>query len=123
MTLRSAMLGSVFLLASVMPGFAQESSDQQTTHSHSQWHHRSDIDSLMRGDRLPRMLAALSNGTFFRLKHGDDEITVYCPHDANLQDCTSAAVDLSKAVPNMGSESSTDEQNEQNNDNQQNNQK
>jgi hypothetical protein len=96
-------LASVVLLALVTPSFAQQSEQS----GHSQWHHRSGMDNLLRGDRLVRMLPALANGTFFRLKHGDDEIVVYCPANGNAQDCVNAAVDLSKAFANMSGESSS----------------
>ena len=129
MTIRTPMLAAVLSACLITPSFAQQQTDQQSTPSqtqgshgigvHAERHRSTDLSpfAMMRGQRLEhleRLITALAQGTFFRIKHGDDEVIVHCPQGANLQDCVTAATDLMKAVPEMGAESSneTDEQNQ-----------
>lgn len=120
--LRPIMLASALLLATVIPTLAQQSyiedQDQQNQPQRAQRHMQGmqgmPWAAMMRGERMERLIGALSTGTFFRVKHGDDEIIVHCPARRQLQDCITAAAALAHEVPHLGQEADENDQNEQN---------
>ena len=50
-----------------------------------------------------KAFGALGAGTFYRFKHGDNEVDVHCPPGVQLRDCIGGAIALMKALPPAGS--------------------
>ncbi len=131
--MRTALLTGTLLVAFAMPAFAQAPSGQQGQQPYQgsgqyqnnqngfgprgpMW--RGSGPHQWRGDQWEEMagrfgpghmralmgvVGALSEGTFYRFKRGEDEVDVHCPPREQLQACINGATNLMKTLQQVGS--------------------
>ena len=119
--MRAAFLAGTLLIAFALPAFAQGPSEQQDQQGNQNtFGNQEEQDNSgphgwygmhnWQGGPGPwanmgrkRAFGALGAGTFYRFKHGDNEVDVHCPPGVQLRDCIGGAIALMKALPPPGS--------------------
>ena len=100
--MKHTLLASVLGVVLITPAWAQDmDQDQDQHHGRGQngvemWRHMRGMGAL-----IAPVARAFANGTFFRVKIGDNEIDIHCPASVPLQGCVSSAVELMKGMQDV----------------------
>ncbi len=98
---RALLLAGAVGLTLITPAMAQSDQDRDREQQSSQGERREHNWRQMRGgmERMfPALARALSNGTFFRVRIGDNEIDLHCPPSLALGACVTNALELAKGL-------------------------
>jgi len=108
--LAAGMALALVVPAMAVPAMAQQSDDDRDRDQQgSRGEQREQMMHHMRGvERLfPIIARAFANGTFFRVRVGDNEIDMHCPASLPLQSCVAAGDALVKSLSGASGSNAT----------------
>lgn len=96
--MKHAIMASVLSVVLMAPAWAQSDETDQDHHERGRggvemWRHMRGMGAM-----IGPVARAFANGTFFRVKIGDNEIDIHCPASTPLQGCVSSAIELMKGM-------------------------